>query len=141
MGRRPADPHVVELRLHGIVLARPLLKAVASSVVGAAVLLQPWPIAPAGALLLAFGAILALRAVWRWERTRVRIAPDRLVVIEGTLRRHTVSVGLDGAGPIAVEQGFLGRLLGFATLRAGGLEIDYVPDLRRLGGAARRWAS
>jgi len=36
MRRRSADPHVVELRLHGIVLARPLVKALASSLVGAA---------------------------------------------------------------------------------------------------------
>jgi membrane protein YdbS with pleckstrin-like domain len=141
MGRRPADPHLVVLRLHGIVLVRPLLKAVASSAVGAALLLSAWPIAPAGAALLTLGAVVAVRAAWRWERTQVRITPDRLVVAEGTLRRRTVAVELDGAGPIAVEQGFVGRVLGFATLRAGGLEVDYVPDLRRVGGAAKRLAA
>jgi membrane protein YdbS with pleckstrin-like domain len=141
MGRPPAEEHVVELRLHGIVLVRPLTKAVAASVVGTAVLLQPWAVSPAGALLLVVGAILALRAVWRWERTQVRISHDRLVVAQGTVRRRTVAVELDHAGPIAVEQGFVGRLCGFGTLRAGGLEIDYVPDLRRLGGPARRWAA
>lgn len=100
---------------------------------GAALLALAWPLSPVGALLLAAGALSALRAVWRWERTRLLVSDDRLVVVHGTLRRRSASAAL--AGAVEVEQTLPGRLLGYGTVVAGDLEVPYAPrDLvRRVG--------
>ncbi|HZM18374.1 MAG TPA: hypothetical protein VFB87_03075, partial [Gaiellaceae bacterium] len=61
----------LEARRHGIVLARPLLWAVVLSGIGGVVSTAPRPFSLAGGALISLGALIALRAVWRWERTRV----------------------------------------------------------------------
>jgi len=53
---------------------------------------------------------------------------DKLYVVHGTLRRRAAGVRLSRAGAIEIEQTLLGRLLGYGTLIAANLEIDYVPD-------------
>jgi hypothetical protein len=117
----------LEARRHEIVLARPLGEALALAAGGALLLARGWPLSPGGALLFALAAARLLPAVWRWERTRLVITTDRLSVSYGTLRRHAAVVGLEHLGPIEVEQSLLGRLLGYGTVRAGELEIRYVP--------------
>ena len=57
---------------------------------------------------------------------------DKLFVVYGIARRHAAAVRLARVGPVEVEQGLLGRLLGYGTLVAGDLEIPYVPDPRRV---------
>jgi len=39
-------------------------------------------------------------------------------------------------GPVEVEQGLVGRVLGYGTVIAGDLEVPYVPDPRRVGRLA-----
>jgi uncharacterized membrane protein YdbT with pleckstrin-like domain len=118
-------------RPHGAALVRPLGRAVAIAAAGgAAVLLGGelhWGIPVLGAALVAFGALLALAVVWEWERTRVVLAGGTLTVSWGLLRRHVAKVELDRREPIEIEQGLTGRMLGFGTLVAGGLEVPYVP--------------
>ncbi len=92
---------------------------------GAALIAVGWPFSPVGALLLAAGALSALRAVWRWERTRLFVRDERLVVVHGTLRRRSASAALGGA--VEVEQTLSGRLLGYGTVVAGDLEVRFVP--------------
>src|SRR5439155_26755930 len=70
----------------------------------------------------------ALVAVWRWERTRVVVTTDKIYVVHGTFRRRAAGVRLGRAGAIEVEQTLLGRLLGYGTLIAANLEIDFVAD-------------
>ena len=106
-------------------LAGPLARAVAVAGAGAALLLPGWPFSAAGAVLLALGALVGVRAVWRWERTRLVVTADRLVVVHGTLRRRSASAPMGGA--VEVEQTLLGRLLGYGTVVAGDLEVPYVP--------------
>lgn len=110
-------------RLHAAVLARPFGKAVALSTLGGALASVGWPATPVGAALLAAGTLVALRAVWRWERTFVLLTPETLAVVHGTLRRRSASVRL---GALEVERPLLGRLLGYGTVHAGELEIPYV---------------
>ena len=43
---------------------------------------------------------------------------------------------LERVGPVEVEQGLLGRMLGYGTVIAGDLEVPYVPDPRRVGRLA-----
>lgn len=122
---KPAKDDRARYRQHGIVLAVPLARAVALAGAGAALLTVGWPFSPAGAVLLAAGALSALRAVWRWERTRLFVSDERLVVVHGTLRRRSASASLSGA--VEVDQTLPGRLLGYGTVVAGDLEVRFVP--------------
>ena len=127
----------IEARRHGIVLARPLLRAFVLALAGGACFLAPWPaLAIAGAALLAFAALLALVAVARWDRTHLVLTADTLQVEHGVLRRSTATVGLEQGKVVEVERSLLGRLLGYATVAAGELEIDAVP--RRLAKALQQ---
>ena len=83
-------------------------------------------------MLLAVGALLALRAVWRWERTHVVVTSEKLFIVDGTLRRRAAVVRLSSVGAVEIEQTLTGRLLGYGTVTAGGLEIDYVARPREL---------
>ena len=86
---------------------RPLLRSLFIAAGGAACFFAPWPSAAfAGAALLAVAALL--------------------VVEHGFLRRRTASVSLN-ATVFEIERPLLGRLLGYATVIAGDLEIEAVP--------------
>ena len=112
-----------EARRHAIVLTWPLAKAVVLAALGIVLLLRGLPVSPLGAASLALGAAVALRAVWRWERTRIVLTGGQLVVVHGTLRRRTATAR---AGAVEIEQTLLGRLLGYGTVIAGELEVQYV---------------
>ena len=60
------------------------------------------------------------------------VTTEKLFVVHGTLRRRAAAVRLARLGAIEVEQSLLGRLLGYGTVIAGGLEIAYVPEPREL---------
>jgi uncharacterized membrane protein YdbT with pleckstrin-like domain len=125
-----------ETRQHGVVLARPLVRALVLVGVGIAVIVvgEPvaWPLGAVGALLAAFGALVALRAVLAWDRTKVVVTADELLVVHGVVRRRTAAVDLPPGAALEVEQSILGRILGYGTVVAGDLEIPHVPDPRRL---------
>lgn len=121
----------LESRPHGAVLAVPLAWGGLLGIAGAALVFAGWPFSLAGALTLALGASGALRAVWRWERTRILVTDERLVVVDGTLRRREAAVPL-AHGAVEVEQSLLGRMLDYGTVVVGDLEIDYVPGPRAL---------
>jgi uncharacterized membrane protein YdbT with pleckstrin-like domain len=88
--------------------------------------------------LQALGAFIALRAVWNWEQTRVVLTTDKLFVVHGTLRKHAAAVRLARIGTVEIEQGLIGRLLGYGTIVAGDLEIEYVLEPRRVYGLVER---
>ena len=120
----------MEAHRHGIALARPLLRALALALAGAACFLAPWTAVTAvGAALLALAALIAVVAVARWDRTHLSVTGSTLVVEHGFLRRSSASVSLNGT-VFEIERPLLGRILGYATVVAGELEIDCVP--RRL---------
>lgn len=96
-----------------------------------------WPVSPVGALGVAAAAVVALGAVWRWERTRMVVTSDELRVVTGTLRRRSASVALSRLGSVEVEQGVLGRLLGYGTLVAGELEVPHVARPRAVARLLR----
>jgi uncharacterized membrane protein YdbT with pleckstrin-like domain len=124
------DTPQIEAHRHGVALARPLLRALALALAGAACFLAPWtPVAALGAALLALGALIAVVGVARWERTHLFVTGNALVVEHGFLSRRTASVSLNGT-VFEVERTLLGRILGYGTVVAGELEMDYVP--RRL---------
>ena len=111
-----------------------LVRAFLLASIGGFLFSLPWPSLLGGAALVVLGALLALRAVWRWERTHVIMTDDRLALVRGTLRRRTAAVRLERVGAVEVEQSLVGRLLGYGTLIAGPLEITYVPQPRSVYG-------
>jgi uncharacterized membrane protein YdbT with pleckstrin-like domain len=91
-----------------------------------------WIAGVAGAVLLGLAALLAFRAVLRWDRTRLLLTTRKLAVGYGIARRRSASVALTHAPALEFEQGILGRLFGYGTLVAGDFEVPYVPDAGRI---------
>jgi uncharacterized membrane protein YdbT with pleckstrin-like domain len=137
----PGEQVVLEARPHGVALVRPLGRAAVIAGAGAlGVALGGdvhWVLAAAGAACLALAALLALSAVWRWDRTAVVLTTEKLFVVYGVLRRRAAAVRLERVPAVEVDQGLVGRVFGYGTLVAGNLEIPHVPRareaLRRLG--------
>lgn len=122
----------LEARRHGIVLARPLLWAIVLGGVGGVLLTLPWPLMVAGAVVVAAGALVALRAVWKWERARVVVTTEKVLVVDGTLRRRARAVRLAAVEAVELEQSLAGQLLGYGTLIVGSLALDHVPRPKRV---------
>ena len=125
-------------RRHAVVLAGPFVRALGLAAVGIGCMAVGWPASIAGVLLQVAGAAIVLRAVWSWERTRVVITTEKLFVVHGTLRRRAAAVRLARLGAVEIEQSLTGRLLGYGTIVAGELEIEYVPEPRRVYGLVER---
>ena len=124
------DTPVLQAHRHGIALARPFFRALVLALAGAACFLAPWPVVGvAGAVLLGLAAVIAVVGVVRWDRTHLALTPNALVVEHGFLSRRTASISRSGT-VFEVERTLLGRILGYGTVVAGELEMDYVP--RRL---------
>ena len=125
-------------RRHAVVLAGPFARALGLATIGVGLMAIGFPASIAGVLLQGFGAYVALRAVWSWERTRVVLTTEKLFVVHGTLRRRAAAVRLARLGAVEIEQSLVGRLLGYGTIVAGDLEIEYVPEPRRVYGLVER---
>ena len=131
----PGEEVRLDARPHGIALVQPLLRPLALCGAGAVLVVVGetyWIAGLAGAALLVLAAVLAFRAVLRWDRTRLLLTSRKLTVVHGIARRRSASVALAHAPALEFEQGILGRLLGYGTLVAGDFEVPYVPDARRV---------
>jgi uncharacterized membrane protein YdbT with pleckstrin-like domain len=124
----------LDTRRHGIVLLPALARAFLIAAAGGFLVSAPTVLPIVGGLLVAIAVVLALRAVWRWEQTRVVITDEALAVVYGTLRRRSAAVRLERIGAVEVEQSLAGRALGYGTLIAGALEITHVPQPRDVYG-------
>jgi uncharacterized membrane protein YdbT with pleckstrin-like domain len=128
-----ADEEVcLEARRHGIVLVRPLVWALMLAGVGGVLLALPRYMSVAGAVVVALGAVVALRAVWKWERTRMVVTTDKVVVVDGTFRRRARAVRLAAVEAVELEQSLTGRLFGYGTVVVGSLALDHVPRPKRV---------
>jgi uncharacterized membrane protein YdbT with pleckstrin-like domain len=133
----PGETVRFQARPHTAALFRPLSRSILLALGGGVLvgLSPPW-LGVVGAVLLGVGALLALRAVLRWDRTSLVVTTEKLLVFHGVAKRRAAAVRFARVGPVEVEQGFVGRLLGYGTVIAGDLEIPYVPDPRRVGRLA-----
>jgi uncharacterized membrane protein YdbT with pleckstrin-like domain len=122
------EEHVcLEMRRHGVVLARPLFRSGGLATGGILVLTLPWAAAAGiGAALIAIAAVFTLRAVWQWERTRIVVTTEKLYVVNGTLHRRTKAVKLRAVDAVEVDQSLLGQLLGYGTVVVGPLTVGHV---------------
>jgi uncharacterized membrane protein YdbT with pleckstrin-like domain len=118
----------LDARRHGVVLARPLAKALGLAAAGGILLTQFWVLAVLGAVAIAAGALIALRAVWRWEWTRFVVTTERVYLAHGSLHRRAKAVRLRAIDAVEVEQNAAGRLLGYGTVLVGPLEVEHVPE-------------
>jgi len=124
----------LDARRHGIVLLRPFLKAGVVAAGGVVLFGVGWPASAAGSALLVVAALVALAAVWRWDRTHVVVTSEKLFVVQGVVRRRAAAVRLARVGAVEVERTLLGRMLGYGTSSAGDLEIRYVPEAEEVCG-------
>jgi membrane protein YdbS with pleckstrin-like domain len=130
---RSSDEEIrLDDRRHAIVLAGPFVRALGLAAGGVSGFVLGWPLSAVGVALLVLGAAIAVGAVWRWERTHVVLTSEKLFVVYGTVRRRAAAVRLERVGAVEVEQGLLGRLLGYGTVVAGDLEITHVPEPGRV---------
>jgi uncharacterized membrane protein YdbT with pleckstrin-like domain len=132
MVRSSSEQVRLDERRHAVVLAGPFLRALLLTVGGVSGFVLGWPLSAVGVVLLVLAAAVAVRAVWRWERTHVVLTTEKLFVVHGTVRRRAAAVRLERVGAVEIEQNVLGRLLGYGTVVAGDLEITHVPEPRRL---------
>ena len=88
----PEEHIFLDARRHGVVLVRPLFRALVLALLGAATFLGGWPVSLAGAILLVIAAVVATGAVWRWDRTHVVLTDEKLFVIHGVVRRRAAAV-------------------------------------------------
>jgi uncharacterized membrane protein YdbT with pleckstrin-like domain len=130
-----ADERVyLDARRHGVVLVKPLSRALAIAVLGVTAFALGWPLSLAGAVLLVVAAFFATVAVWRWDRTHVVLTTEKLFIVHGVVRRQAAAVHLARVGMVEVDQSLLGRFLGYGTIVAGDLEIPGVHQPRELCG-------
>jgi uncharacterized membrane protein YdbT with pleckstrin-like domain len=137
----PEERVFLDARRHGIVLVRPLSRAVLATVVGGALLAFAWPLAVLGAALMALGALVAVRAVWRWERTRVVVTDEKVFLVQGTWRRRARAVRLRAVEAVELEQSLPGQLLGYGTVVVGPLSLDNVAQPKQVCTLVERLAS
>jgi uncharacterized membrane protein YdbT with pleckstrin-like domain len=134
-----SDEHVyLDERRHGVILVRPLTRALAFAVLGATGLALGWPVSLAGLVLLIVAAVLALVSVWRWDRTHVVVTTEKLFIVHGVVRKQAAAVRLAKVSTVEFDQSLLGRLLGYGTIVAGDLEIACVPHPREFCGLVQR---
>ncbi len=143
-GSMLADPEervFLDARRHGIVLVRPLFRALVATVAGGAMLAFAWPLAVAGAVLMGVGALVFGRAVWAWERTRVVVTSEKVFLVQGTWRRRAKAVRLRAIEAVELDQSFPGQLLGYGTVVVGSLALDNVAEPKRVCSLVERLAS
>ena len=126
----------LDARPHGVALVRPLARPLLLAGVGAVLVIVgsglQWALALAGAVGLALAFLLSLRAVWRWDRTRLVLTTEKLYVVYGLARRRAAAVRLSRVPALEFEQGIAGRVFGYGTLVAGDFEVPYVPEAGRV---------
>jgi uncharacterized membrane protein YdbT with pleckstrin-like domain len=141
---RPARDEEVYLdaRLHGAVLARPIVRSSMLVLLGVAAMLVPFVAASVvGALLIAAGAFFTLRAVWQWERTHLVVTTEKVYLLNGTLHRRVKAVRLQKIEAVEIDQSLLGQLLGYGTVFVGPLTVRHIAHPNDVCDLVERLAS
>jgi membrane protein YdbS with pleckstrin-like domain len=132
----PGEEVRLDARPHGVALVRPLFRPLLLAGLGAVLVIVGtglhWGLALAGAAALGLASLSALRAVWRWDRTRLVLTTEKLYVVYGLARRRAAAVRLSRVPALEFEQGIAGRVFGYGTLVAGDFEVPYVPEAGRV---------
>jgi uncharacterized membrane protein YdbT with pleckstrin-like domain len=100
--------------LHWITLLGPMFLAGIFLLSGTSLLIAGY--AGAGLALGGFGTIVIALAVMARNATEMAVTSKRVVVKVGLLRRRTVELSLSRVESVIVEQGLLGRMLGYGSI-------------------------
>jgi uncharacterized membrane protein YdbT with pleckstrin-like domain len=141
VGIRPEERVCLDARRHSVSLFRPLSRAVVFSAAGVLLLILPWPAPVAGAIVQAVAALTALVAVVRWDRTRIVVTTEKVFLVHGVLHRRASAVMLGSLRVVSLDQSLPGRMLGYGTIQAGPLEVEYVPQARQVRDLVERLAA
>ena len=121
---------------------RPLARSAVLLAIGIALFKLPGVIAGGlGALLITAAALLVLRAVWEWERTRFVVTTEKVYVVNGTLHRRAKAVRLQAVDAVEVDQSLLGQLLGYGTIVVGPLAVGNIAEPKEVCRLVERLAS
>ena len=120
----PGESALYRTGLHWIVLVWPMFWALLFGVLGLAFLVisvsvrvnPPGSAAIAGIVLLGLGATVALIGFLKRSATEMAVTNKRLVVKIGVLNRRTYEILLSKVESIHVEEGLLGRMLGYGSV-------------------------
>ena len=110
------DEHVVyRAELHWIIFARAILVLV----VGLVLVFVP-RIGQAGLVVLLLGVVMLVPPFVAYRTTELGVTNKRVIVKTGLVRRRTLEPLLRQVEAISVDQGLLGRLLGFGSITLTG---------------------
>ena len=120
----PGESALYRTGLHWIVLVWPMFWALSFGVLGLAFLVisvsvrvnPPGSAAIAGLVLLGLGATAAIIGFLRRAATEMAVTNKRVVVKTGVLSRRTYEILLSKVESIHVEEGLLGRMLGYGSV-------------------------
>ena len=120
----PGESAFYRTGLHWIVLVWPMFWALSFGVLGLAFLVisvsvrvnPPGSAAIAGLALLGLGATAAVIGFLKRSATEMAVTNKRLVVKIGVLNRRTYEILLSKVESIHVEEGLLGRMLGYGSV-------------------------
>ena len=120
----PGESALYRTGLHWIVLVWPMFWALSFGVLGLAFLVisvsvrvnPPGSAAIAGLVLLGLGATAAIIGFLRRAATEMAVTNKRVVVKTGVLSRRTYEILLSKIESIHVEEGLLGRMLGYGSV-------------------------
>ena len=85
----PGETVRFQARPHTAALGRPLSRSLLLALAGGVLVGVSRPaLGVVGAVLLGIGALLALRAVLRWDRTSRVVTTEKLLVVHGVARRR-----------------------------------------------------
>lgn len=110
------DEHVVyRAALHWIIFARAILVLVA----GLVLVFVPGA-APVGLVVLLVGAVMLVPPFVAYRTTELGVTNKRVIVKTGLVQRRTLELLLRQVEAISVDQGLLGRLLGYGSITLTG---------------------
>jgi hypothetical protein len=129
---QPGETIVYRARLHWIVYLAGIVLVVAAVVLALAAVALPGDTLRLGLIVTALialflGLFQMLRAWFVVANTEIIVTSRRLIYKTGFIARDTVEMNLDKVESVLVEQGIIGRLLGFGRVIVRGVGSGLEP--------------
>jgi len=106
----PDEQVAFRTRLHLVIFLPPIL------LLGISVLLFAYGLAPGGEVLLAVAILWGLAKYIDYASSEFAVTNKRVIIKVGILRRRTVEMLNTKVEAIAVNQGIIGRILGYGNI-------------------------
>jgi uncharacterized membrane protein YdbT with pleckstrin-like domain len=133
---QPGETVLVNTRPHWVMLLSPLLVLVLAAIVAvASVILLTGTPALAGyaiaGLIALYGLVSLIALMVARAATEFCVTDRRVIVKRGIVSLHTVEMNVDKVESVDVDQGLLGRMLGYGsvTIHGVGARWDPIPQI------------